>query len=133
MKEEFISFEIAKLAKKKGFDSDSTSMYRIDGSIRTGEMYKQSLCLDKECVAPTQSLLQKWLRDVHFFNIEICNNASGYTWEICKAGSAYTGQSGAGTHIKFSMESGPNDSGQWNQYEEALEEGLKEALTLINK
>lgn len=82
MQEKIISFETAKLAKEKGFldKENQTSHYNLStGKIekvvviapimnRSEESIKflfSDLCVK----APTQALLQKWIREVH--NIEV--------------------------------------------------------------
>ena len=72
--------------------------------------------------APTQSFLQKWLREVHNLYVESNPNASGYGWFIDKTN---------GTYIDNSAFTGPNGGGRWDIYEEALEVGLQKALSLI--
>jgi hypothetical protein len=80
MKEEIISFETAKLSKEKGFyDKDINGNIRIsqnyiyfeDGSLHEiREIFDNSLLkIPKLYNAPTQHLLQKWLREIH--NIEL--------------------------------------------------------------
>lgn len=65
MKEDLISFDTAKLAKEAGFPQDILGMswYNKDGKI-------SNLSLGTDIKAPTQSLLQKWLREI--YNIYIC-------------------------------------------------------------
>ena len=71
--------------------------------------------------APTQALLQKWLREIH--NIHICNNlhykvnggVAGYLIDISHPNGDFKGVSTDGI-----------------TYEEALEKGLYTALKLIN-
>lgn len=72
---------------------------------------------------PTQSLLQKWLREIKNLHIAIIRDACGYGYDICKADN--------GTHIADGVFDGPNDGGQWDTYEEALEAGIQKALKLI--
>ena len=72
---------------------------------------------------PTQSIAQKWLRETKNIHICVYNCACGYGYEISKADN--------GTHITSSVYEGPNDGGEWDIYEEALEAGLHEALKLI--
>lgn len=72
---------------------------------------------------PTQSFAQKWLRETKNMHIAIIRNACGYSYDICKANN--------GTFIAASIFDGPNDGGQWDTYEEALETGIQEALKLI--
>lgn len=68
-------------------------------------------------------LLKKWLRETKNLYIEIYRNACGYGYAIVKANN--------GTWMEDDDSKGPNDSGNWDTYEEALEAGLQEALELI--
>lgn len=69
MNEQLVTFETAKLAKDKGFDFiDVHSYYHINEGYSIG----YALCIsevneqtDGCLLAPTQSLLQKWLREKH--------------------------------------------------------------------
>ena len=69
--------------------------------------------------APTQSLAQKWIREKMNIHIEIYAIVAGWGWILTKC-------EGNGSTIK-NME----DFNFLDTYEEALEEGLKEALKLI--
>ena len=73
--------------------------------------------------------IQKWLREIHKIDITIFSNASGYHWELNK--SFHKDWFSGGTHISDDDLKGPNNGGGWNTYEEALEQGLIEALKLI--
>lgn len=140
MKEDIIKFKTAKLAKEKGFDWRCKLFYNIkDGLITTnlkldlsgGAEYARFI-IDKQdtsCLipAPTQSLLQKWLRDVHKIHVSAWCNASGWGWEIERTN---------GTHISIMDIDGDikgtnPESGMFSTYEEALEEGLYQSLLLI--
>ena len=76
MEEKIISFECAKLAKEKGFDERVWDYYSnsntelIRGILDNG-MIKYNKDPDYLGVysAPTQSLLQKWLREEHNLHI----------------------------------------------------------------
>lgn len=72
---------------------------------------------------PSQSLVQKWLRETKNLHISIIRNACGYGYDICKADN--------GTHITDGIFKGTNDGGQWDTYEEALEAGIQKAIELI--
>ena len=72
---------------------------------------------------PSQSLVQKWLRETKNLHISIIRNACGYGYDICKADN--------GTHITDGIFKGKNDGGQWDNYEEALEAGIQKAIELI--
>lgn len=71
---------------------------------------------------PPQSIAQRWLRETKKLHITIYNSASGYTYDISKADM--------GT-VLYCFPEGPNDGGNWNTYEEALEAGIIKALKLI--
>jgi len=131
MNEQLISFEAAKLAKEKGFDlklnnfycdnysglcSESeeflyielmrNGIYDCNNEFEEGQRYS----------APTQSLLQKWLREKYKIHVQILPYNQKYLLSLLKYG-----QNG----------SNPNFDNEFNSYEEALEEGLFEALKLI--
>ena len=65
MKDELIKFETAKLAKEKGFNLDCGWLLHKDndGSYTN--------CNDLGYNQSTQSLLQRWLREVHDINVNI--------------------------------------------------------------
>lgn len=75
------------------------------------------------CHFPTQSVAQKWLRETKNLHISIIRNACGYGYDICKADN--------GTYITDGIFDGPNDGGQWDTYEEALEAGIQKALKIM--
>lgn len=114
MNEQLISFETAKLAKEKGFKRLCDFSYDEDGMI-TGNCEQAY-----NFVAPTQSLLQKWLREKHHLIIIVA-----YQYEHDSTPYSYW--------IYKELQSLPIN--QWvndlNTYEEALELGLQEALKLI--
>ena len=103
MKEELITFETAKLAEEKGYP------FEFAGDVPTN--------------IPTQSLLQKWLREEQgYYVIIIPTITIDWTFKVLN------------TMKKDSMEVPPytNVCGQdFSTYEEALEAGLQEALKLI--
>ena len=88
MEEQLISFETAKLAHSKGFDivNSNNTLYFLDKSYppppKTGvkqlkswlEAYKKNPKdnrYNRLYLRPTQSLLQKWLREKHFIYMNI--------------------------------------------------------------
>ena len=137
MEEELISFETAKLAKEVGFnwqcyhhfdadkvlqahyeenESSTDVEFRVDleDLLDTWNNFKS-----EACSAPTQSLLAKWLREVH--NIFICikigfGEGVWYTYHVEKLSDP-----------DFIIDA----DNSWNTYEKALEVGLLQALKLI--
>lgn len=127
--EQLISFKTAKLAKEKGFDIPVLFCYNENEEI--GDVNDYMLINFNQFPTtvgsntnmysvPTQSLLQKWLRDVH--NIVVTPITDFVTWE-CNI-----------LHPDWNDELilRKDDNGNWfNSYEDALEEGLYEALNQL--
>jgi hypothetical protein len=162
MTDQIISFQVAKLAKEKGFNVRVNTLYQNNGSVHTlipsdryphlkvhhnkeidsytnGFLDWNSLNLNEDerldlysgfneqaeqtfsvcCSAPTQSLLQKWLREKHNLHIDIPyqDDILGYGYKI--------------TTILNNTEGTEEYQTKPWCYEEALEEGLLQALTTI--
>ena len=105
--EEICTYEVAKLAKEKGFDVPTPKNYRHER--------------EETCNAPTQSLLQRWLREEKNIHIEIVATACGYFWIADKTN---------GTAITDSdvLDRGTNEGGCFDTFELCLEDALKYAL-----
>jgi len=134
MEEELVTFEIAKLAKEKGFNLKTEKFYIKNGEIHNYESYdyyknkridfkdyfddwnknNRGDEPDKRFSAPTQCLLQKWLREKHNTHIDIWYNVLTEKYRI-----------------EFISGSEPLEDRELKTYEEALEEGLYKALKLI--
>lgn len=124
MTEELVTLETAKSLKEKGFNEYCKDIIKEDNNRIMQSVFRTNKNLPKLCYSrPTQSIAQKWLRDIQNIHICIYNCACGYGYEISKADN--------GTHIASSVYEGPNDGGKWDVYEDALEAGLQEALKLI--
>jgi hypothetical protein len=116
MEEQLIKFDTAKLAKEKGFDCKS-NFYNWYGSDK---ILNQMYDLENIILAPTQSLLQKWLREKHKILVEATHfTAEYFTYNLYKR-----------DNIIYILKLGGLDN-ICNTYEEALEKGLQEALKLI--
>lgn len=148
MQEELVSFETAKLAKEKRFGLEENDYcqlpyyYNLEGELNDikNNLFKRDIStthlgaltldnveigisfmdnsLDEYTLAPTQSLLQKWLREIHNIHITIDYNQSGkFSCRLCDE-----------VENNLSIEL----FGEYfNSYEEALGAGLQEALNLI--
>ena len=71
IEEDYVSFEIAKLLKKKGFRC-ATLHYYYD---KDGDLLFSAWNIGagkNEFVAPTIQMAMKWLRDIHNYSISIC-------------------------------------------------------------
>ena len=138
MTEELISFETAKLAKEKSFDEKVYREYDKSGYLRctskTADVvlgpYDESL-KSTEYPAPTQSLLQRWLREVH--NIEVLISRIPPEAALADKNKGKNILKNYNCYI-WNLNSNPriaNNGTFLDIYEEALEIGLQEALKLI--
>lgn len=75
---------------------------------------------------------QKWLREEKRICVEIDCCASGYVWELCKA---YRNDwfSGGTTIYDNAIDAMLKDCNRYESYEEALLEGIKEAVKLLKE
>lgn len=132
MKEQLITFETAKLAKEKGFASMKANCYGDNMCYQLPEGYLinalKGNIVSGYILAPTQSLLQKWLRDKYQMTMNIHPVKDG-KWEfiIFLLNEPLPER---GYKNKMSLYVEPY---RWNTYEETLEIGLQEALKLIKK
>ena len=136
MEDTLISFETAKLAKEKGVKLDINGLYWEDGSYDSGEnalVYEE---FQDVMSAPTQSLLQKWLREVHNCFIDILPHRDGDSknkqWKSKKDVFWSVEVDYYGKDFKIELTDDADFTQHFNNtYEEALEIGLQEALKLI--
>lgn len=123
MQEQLITFETAKLAKEKGLTLNHFSYCpRLYYNKWGMPVLSEGLIPEKADFCITQSLLQKWLREVH--NIIVFIEPKSYGSNICKFLYNIATLNNIWVLEKFSMK-------EYNSYEEALEIGLQEALNLI--
>jgi hypothetical protein len=122
MKEQLISFETAKLAKEKGFNEYCYNCYNGNGYLNTAEDNHFELFFngDLYTVAPTQSLLQKWLRDQKVLvEVSPIDGWDSWSYNITMEDAI----------SPFFIAHQCNE--EYETYEHALEEGLKKALDLM--
>lgn len=124
MEDELISFETAKLAKEKGFREDTIDWWAHRDTHwieEYPESYDFGLSDHNEypykLSRPTQSLLQRWLREEHelFVLAHFGMQHGGWSAAYCKKG--WTNYERLSPLVET--------------YEDALEMALKEALNLI--
>lgn len=134
MKEQLISFETAKLTKEKGFDISVRSFFlskNLHEDVNTKGNYNsyawvttwRNTSTDDTISAPTQSLLQKWLREKHNVHVSVDNNNHREKNKWC------FGLHRLPVGVIVLCKRGDKT---FSSYEEALEVGLQEALKLIN-
>ena len=122
MKDQLISFETAILAKEKGYDQ---SPYKTDNAygpeytdgsnikLRSSSLFNPN---SNTAVAPTQSILQKWLREEHNIIVLVDTFLGKF---ICKVNNIIVTNNRTGDILKY------------DTYEKALEIGLIEGLNRI--
>ena len=113
IKEAYVSFEVAKLLKEKGFSEITLDSYRANGQLR-GE-YKSC-----NIPCPTHQMAMKWLREVH--NIFIVIEPHMYDY-INEKNSSYVTSLWQGDNYYENI-----TSKDYPAYEEAVEATLKYAL-----
>jgi hypothetical protein len=158
MKETLITFETAKLVKEKGFDIGVNQSYIIykesynyDDDPNHRESYKiddiqinshyhvnnyKGIDLSNEFYeaysAPTQSLLQRWLREVHNIFVEVntdCTSAPKFSFDIKQFVGNPKDLSDKEWDWVFPIQN--ENWGLDRTYEISLEAGLQEGLKLV--
>ncbi|NCD06163.1 MAG: hypothetical protein EOL97_08595 [Spirochaetia bacterium] len=152
--EPLVTYETALLASKKGFSKNCNAKWyffifnknvfgRTEKSIDDLELlYKENeiYCTTNHLgikdtdislmiCAPTQSLLQKWLRDKYRIDIQITRNKPGYNEYRVEIYQTFTNLN---TYVYKQINEDNSNFCKWfSNYEDALEEGLLEGLKLI--
>lgn len=82
--ENYVSFEIAKLLKEKGFNKDAyaMSMYDKNGEAKDVLLLKEG---EEPVLRPTLQMAMKWLREVHKIVPIILAGGDSYWFRIDKA------------------------------------------------
>lgn len=129
MQEELIKFQTAKLAKERGFNENCDWIYFLphpELAKQEGEQENvwipipNSSSLINGIKKPTQTLLSKWLREVHKIDVIVHRSFSmEYSYHYCIIKEC-------DYENEIQQEVTPN-----RKYEEALEFGLLEGLKLI--
>ena len=140
MEDTIVSYETALLAKEVGFNEECNNVYNkslkketleyyegdASGVIKNSEVQNTSTGVVYLCTAPTQSLLSKWLREIHKIHVSV--DFDSYSPDVPKyyAVVKSIGSKNMGERLLdgFTL---------YSNYEEALEQGLFESLKLIDK
>jgi hypothetical protein len=117
--EDYISFEIAKLLKEKGFDEDTICVYIGRYLLIKGEGTISNATDMPIIPAPTLQMAMKWLREVHNIHItidcDICDSFDFYSIIRIKSEESWK------TYVEY------EDEGS-NTCEEAAEKAVKYCL-----
>lgn len=136
MEDQLITFETAILAKEKGFDEYCNYTYEGNILSKTQKSWKNSEDLTEYAVC-TQSLLQRWLREIYNLNIDIsCVGYDNYDKHFSYRATVnlITKDIRTGLNPKITVDCTSDiktDGFIFRSYENALEKGLQKALTLI--
>lgn len=109
MKEDFVTIEIAKKLKEKGFDWE------------TIEVYERNIiaCQYEDYPKPSISQVLKWLREEKNLHIEIVSAAYGYIYIVSDTPNK------GGTDRVSSRYRGNNDAGAWDDYNECVFDAIE--------
>lgn len=82
MIEDYVSFEIAKLFKGKGFDINTLMVYSQNGNFMPDGAIEDTYQVFY--AAPTLQMAMKWLREVHniFIQVELYSKYDNYCFEL---------------------------------------------------
>ena len=142
MEDQIVSFETAMLLREKGFNEPCSYYYEDDelyklayyhgdgtGFVRNNSPINDRLsCEEMQCTAPTQSLAQRWLREIHHitFNANPHRNNGEIIYIITIKDISNK------KYIDFNvMMNASNKAIMFDTYEDAIEEGLKYCLKTI--
>jgi len=132
MEEKLVSYELAMLAKESGFDILCEFAYQkgeVVCDTRFSEHFNWNILSHVDASAPTQSLLQKWLRDKHEIHVFIipCEPYSFSKYKDMDVVWIYD------IYKPLLLEYGHQNKNEFLTYEDALDACLFECLGLINK
>ena len=142
MEDQIVSLETAMILKEKGFNEPCCRFYEDDelyklayyhgdgtGFVRNNSPINDMMyCEEMQCTAPTQSLAQKWLREVH--HITFNANPHSDNDEIIYVVTIKV--ISIKKHIDFNvMMTTSNKAIMFKTYEDAIEAGLKYCLKSI--
>lgn len=121
MKEDYVSFEVAKLLKEKGFDEKTERVWFHYIEADEWQRISFNPCCDKFIEdkmlhSPTLQMAMAWLREKHNLHIIICIDDLDWSYQIVNFKNKLDVQ-----YIK--------DVAGFNSYENAVEAALNHCLT----
>lgn len=125
IEEDYVSFEIAKLLKEKGFHEDCKCQYGRHGDISWTSCNNGNVTT---FARPTLQMVMKWLREVHRLYIDV-GFGNDYKGEFLYMGDIYDLTKDA-IYAKYKPIIEADDYLFYNPktYEEAVEEAIKYCL-----
>ena len=122
--EDYVSFEIAKLLKEKGFNEPCIATYHsVTKNFEVEEVYQDWTTRWKAYIsAPTLQMAMKWLREVHNISIEVVYDCSNDKTETISWWFANI------KHINPGSSKENDCLTAYDSYEEACEAAIKYCL-----
>lgn len=149
MLKDYCDYETCVALKKLGYNEKTLAYYTSEGFFHWIRAYIYDVAIPDlanssnkkpyKHIIDAMSLYeaQKWLREEKRICVEVDCCASGYTWELCKAyqGDWFSGGTTIYTHYCEDNYNNAllNDCGKYNSYEDALSEGIKEAIKILKE
>lgn len=145
-KEDYVSLDVAKLLKEKGFDEFTDSFYGDIRGLQKGSnllyntINKITIFVDdklkvkkENCIAaPTLYEAQKWIRNNHFLYIEVTAYYNSYeVYENDYRDQEMVWEYSIWKDTTYDVYEKMESKGCYDTYEEALDAGILEALKLI--
>ena len=122
IEESYVSFNTAKMLKEAGFDVPCTSQYTEGKSIWNVGYPDNFNQYEFGYSRPTQALAERWLREV--YNVAIYSLYDDDMEQWFYVVDAFT---------KNPVINGSQSGSEYDDYESAFEDGLREAIKLIKK
>ena len=142
MEDKIVSFETAMLLKEKGFNEPCSHYYEDNDLYKLGYYHGEGtgfvrnnspidgrfLCEKMQCTAPTQSLAQKWLREIHHITFNANPHSDNHEIIYVVTIKVISNKK----HVDFNvMMTTLNKAIMFKTYEDAIEAGLKYCLKSI--
>lgn len=121
--EDYVSFEIAKLLKEKGFDWNTDKQFNLDKIVGDYNITDRSRHPERYLDAPTLQIAMKWLREVHNIHPNIVVEMYG-PYPLYKIDRICDGDE----EKWVDFENEDNFSSLYSTYEEACEAAIKYCL-----
>lgn len=130
MEDTLVGFEVAKLAKGKGFSIVTQYGFCPDGE-ELSSAWKYMSNDNRSISRPTQSLLQRWLREVHNIYVDVVSYYDEDQLPLSKDNL----QKPKGFFCWDAYDEGFSEekADKFKTYEQALEHRVMEGLNLIKK
>jgi hypothetical protein len=124
--EDYVSFEVAKLLKEKGFNWDCITYY-VDSEpddVKYSMLFENNTTWEERCCsAPTHQMAMKWLREVHHYYIQIMLDS----WALGDHSGYYVVIQKTDSDFEMMLQDAVDDV-FYQTYEEAVEAALRYSL-----